>query len=106
MDQEESAASSGGRGKDERHLTIWMLARCEQRGAFRLFVHETPECSFGIVCGTALFSVLPGTLTYPETSDFLRGVPYCDSWTFVGLTCFFTVVAVFASLLGLPMLSR
>jgi len=36
MDQEESAASSGGRGKEERHPTIWMLAHCEQRGTFRL----------------------------------------------------------------------
>jgi macrolide transport system ATP-binding/permease protein len=37
----------------------------------------------GIACGAALFSVLHSTLTYPETSDFLYGVPYYDPWTFV-----------------------
>ena len=52
----------------------------------------------GIACGGALSGLLHSTLAYPETSDFLYGVPYYDPWTFLGLSCFLAVVALFASL--------
>lgn len=52
----------------------------------------------GIACGGALSWILHSTLAGPETSDFLYGVPYYDPWTFIGLSCFLAIVAMFASL--------
>lgn len=52
----------------------------------------------GIVCGGALSWMLHSTLAYPETSDFLYGVPYYDPWTFAGLSAFLALVVVLASL--------
>jgi len=52
----------------------------------------------GIACGGAMSGLLHSTLASPETSDFLYGVPYYDPLTFIGLSCFLTVVALSTSL--------
>jgi macrolide transport system ATP-binding/permease protein len=53
----------------------------------------------GITCGGGLSWLLHSTLAYPETSDFLYGVPYYDPCTFVGLSAFLALVATLASFL-------
>jgi macrolide transport system ATP-binding/permease protein len=52
----------------------------------------------GIACGAAMSGILHSTLASPESSDFLYGVPYYDPWTFLGVSCFLAMVALFASL--------
>jgi ABC-type antimicrobial peptide transport system permease subunit len=53
---------------------------------------------FGVAGGAAVSAILHSTLASPESSDFLYGVSYYDPWTFLGLSCFLAVVALFASL--------
>jgi ABC-type antimicrobial peptide transport system permease subunit len=52
----------------------------------------------GIASGGGISAILHSTLASPESSDFLYGVPYYDPWTFLGLSCFLTFVALLASL--------
>jgi predicted permease len=52
----------------------------------------------GIACGAAVSGILHSTLASPESSDFLYGVSYYDPWTFLGVSCFLAMVALFASL--------
>jgi predicted permease len=52
----------------------------------------------GLACGAGMSGILHSTLASPESSDFLYGVPFYDPWTFVVLSCFLVVVALFASL--------
>jgi hypothetical protein len=52
----------------------------------------------GIACGGGVSGMLHSTLASPESSDFLYGVPYYDPWTFMGVSIFLSVVALFASL--------
>jgi predicted permease len=52
----------------------------------------------GIAGGAAMSGILHSTLASPESSDFLYGVSYYDPWTFLGVSCFLAMVALFASL--------
>jgi predicted permease len=52
----------------------------------------------GVACGAGMSWILHSTLTSPESSDFLYGVPFYDPWTFLGLSWFVTVVAFIASI--------
>jgi ABC-type antimicrobial peptide transport system permease subunit len=53
----------------------------------------------GLACGAGVSTVLHSTLAFPGCSDFLYGVRFYDPWTFLGISCFLSTIAVLASLI-------
>jgi putative ABC transport system permease protein len=72
---------------------------CWRASFYKAFRPVAVGMLVGIACGGGVSWLLHSTLAYPETSDFLYGVPYYDPWTFVGLSVFLALVAALASFL-------
>jgi ABC-type antimicrobial peptide transport system permease subunit len=63
-----------------------------------VFSASGPEASRYRHDNRGISGILHSTLASPESSDFLYGVSYYDPLTFLGLSCFFAIVALLASL--------